>query len=185
MDVRGTDTRSPSPRAATHQAAQPHAHAQYPGHVEGAFQRRGDRATDVPGAQEGRGQHSEPAAGDGCTAAGENGAMLSPEGAAVPGHNDGGDATAAACASGSPPVVVGSELLRRFEVLCTLGSGAYGRVFKLRERSSGQICVLKQVVLAGVSAHDQQVTFNEVGRGGCHTSVGQSSLRARICRPKS
>lgn len=82
------------------------------------------------------------------------------------------------------PVVVGGELLRRFEVLCTLGSGTYGRVYKLRRRSTGQICVLKQVVMAGLSPHDQEETFNEVRcvRGSLGPRAAPASLKPRaVC----
>lgn len=97
---------------------------------------------------------------------------------------------AATHATGTP--VVGTELLRRFEVISRLGSGTYGHVYKLRRRSNGQICVLKQVPMAGLSAKDVKDTFNEVllfflavhaRNNACISGTGSGLVSNECCLP--
>jgi serine/threonine protein kinase len=51
--------------------------------------------------------------------------------------------------------------LADYEILEELGKGTYGRVFKVRKKSTNKILVRKQVSLEGMSDEDREETLNE------------------------
>ena len=54
------------------------------------------------------------------------------------------------------------EILQRYELLATLGRGAYGIVWKAKERASGVTVALKKVLGAFNNDVDAQRTYREV-----------------------
>lgn len=53
-------------------------------------------------------------------------------------------------------------VLQDYEILEELGSGSYGKVYKVRNRITGEICVEKVVNLDGVDERDKEEALNEV-----------------------
>ena len=59
------------------------------------------------------------------------------------------------------PLVSGSSQLAKFQVLENLGHGTYGRVYKCRRKTDGELLVLKQIPFDGIPVHEQEETLNE------------------------
>ena len=56
-----------------------------------------------------------------------------------------------------------------YDIIEELGSGSYGKVFTVRDRRTGEICVQKIVSLDGVDEKDREETLNEVRRSNYNT----------------
>jgi serine/threonine protein kinase len=57
---------------------------------------------------------------------------------------------------------VESHILKRFTILKKVGSGAYGHVWKVEEKSTKRIFALKKIFDAFQHATDAQRTFREI-----------------------
>jgi hypothetical protein len=62
------------------------------------------------------------------------------------------------------PAKTRSIVVDGYEILASLGSGTYGKVFKVRRIEDGAILVMKQVPLLGLTEREQMETLNEVLR---------------------
>ena len=54
------------------------------------------------------------------------------------------------------------QILRRYEIISKLGKGAYGIVFRARDKQTGQVVALKKVFGAFQNAIDAQRTYREI-----------------------
>ena len=57
---------------------------------------------------------------------------------------------------------VDARLLARFELLRKVGQGAYGQVWKARDRKTGSLCALKKVYDAFRNPTDAQRAYREI-----------------------
>lgn len=55
-----------------------------------------------------------------------------------------------------------SHILRRFNVLKKVGSGAYGHVWKVEDKATKQVMALKKIFDAFQHATDAQRTYREI-----------------------
>ena len=53
-------------------------------------------------------------------------------------------------------------VIEGYEILSSLGSGTYGKVFKVRRIFDGSVMVMKKVPLLGLTEKEQMETLNEV-----------------------
>lgn len=53
-------------------------------------------------------------------------------------------------------------MLKRYNMLKKVGSGAYGHVWKVRDRKSGEVLALKKIFDAFQHSTDAQRTFREI-----------------------
>jgi mitogen-activated protein kinase 15 len=53
-------------------------------------------------------------------------------------------------------------VLEKYEIVKKLGSGAYGHVWKVKEKKSGNILALKKIFDAFQHSTDAQRTFREI-----------------------
>ena len=64
--------------------------------------------------------------------------------------------------SQSHTAFIESHILRRFSILKKVGSGAYGHVWKVEEKSTKKIYALKKIFDAFQHATDAQRTYREI-----------------------
>lgn len=57
---------------------------------------------------------------------------------------------------------VDSKLLRHFEVIRKVGQGAYGQVWKARDKRNGSLCALKKIYDAFRNSTDAQRAYREI-----------------------
>lgn len=57
---------------------------------------------------------------------------------------------------------VDSRLLQRFEVIKKVGQGAYGQVWKARDKRTGCLCALKKIYDAFRNPTDAQRAYREI-----------------------
>ena len=57
---------------------------------------------------------------------------------------------------------IDKKLLKKFQIIKKIGQGAYGQVWKVKNKKTGVVCALKKICDAFRNEADSQKTYREI-----------------------